>query len=325
MKTTLVKKPLVAIATAALSMMSTTSDAADYPVRPIRFVIPFPAGGPTDAVGRILSQTLTPTLGQQVIIDNRAGADGSIGAEIIMRAQPDGYTLLMGTSSTMAAVPALRKQAPYEPTTDFAPVTMLGYLSMVMVVNSSLSVKTVGELIAYARANPGKLHIAAANPPTIFALGQLRSFGKFVALDVQYKGDVAAMPDLLTGRMNVMVGGTNLLLPHVKDGKLRALATLSETRTPPAPDVPTMAEAGFPKFSIFPWVALFAPAKTPTAVIERITREAGAALDNREARAQFTKIGFDPQASTPAKLHEFVKEQKVAWASVAREIGLPQQ
>ena len=315
---------LVLVATAVLSHGSLTS-AAEYPVRPVRFVLPFPAGGPTDAAGRIIGQFLSVTLGQQIVIDNRPGADGAIAPEIVMKAPPDGYTLLMATASSMAAVPAMRKKPPYDPVADFTPITFLGYLSLMMVVHPGVPVKTVTELIAYGRANPGKLHIAAANPPSIFAMAQLRSIGKFEALEIPYKGDVAAMPDLLTGRVHVLVGGTNLLLPHVKEGKLRALAVLSESRTRPAPDVPTMAEAGVTRFSIFPWAALFGPARMPKDVVDRLGREVNLVLQKPEVRQQFEKIGFDGQGSTPQKLAALVKEQMVSWATVARENNILQQ
>jgi tripartite-type tricarboxylate transporter receptor subunit TctC len=319
------KRLLIVCVASILSSAGFVYSAAQYPVRPIRFVIPFPAGGPTDAAGRIIGQSLSPAIGQTVVIDNRAGADGSIGAEIAARAPADGYTLLMGTSSSMAAIPALRKNPPYDPVADFEPVTFLGYLGQLLVVSPTLPVRTVSELIAYGRANPGKLMVAAANPPSVFAMAQIRSIGKFEALNIQYKGDVAAMPDLLTGRVHVLVGGTNLLLPHVKEGKLRALATLSESRTPPAPDVPTMAEAGVTGFSVFPWVGLFAPVKTPGPVIATLSREVNAVLQKADVRQQFERIGFDAKGSTPEALRTFVKSQITVWGGLARESGVPQQ
>ena len=299
--------------------------AAQYPVRPVRFVIPFPVGGPTDGAGRVLGQALSQSLGQSVVIDNRPGADGAIGPELVAKALPDGYTLAMGTSSSMAAVPAMRKKPPYDPIADFTPITLVGWNSLLLVVNSKLPVKSVAELIEYARANPGKLNVAAANPPSIFAMAQLKAIGKIETVDVTYKGDSAALPDLLAGRVQVLGGGTNLLLPHVKEGKLRALATFMRTRTRPAPDVPTMAEAGVPRFSIYPWVGLFGPAKTPREVVDRLAREVNAAFKRPDVREQLDKIGFEPETSTPQELTAFVKEQIKVWAAVARDAGIPQQ
>lgn len=299
--------------------------AAQYPERPVRFVIAFPVGGPTDGAGRIIGQALSQSLGQAVVIDNRPGADGAIGAEIVAKAQPDGYTIFMATSSSMAAVPALRKKPPYDPVADFAPITFVGWNSLLLVVNSSLPVRTVPELMEYGRANPGKLTVAAANPPSIFAMAQLKSIGKLQTVDVTYKGDAGALPDLLAGRVHVLAAGTNLVLPHVKDGKLRALATLTRARTRPVPDVPTMAEAGVPRFAIFPWVGLFGPAKTPKGIVDRLSREMAAVLKRPDVRAQFDKIGFEPESSTPQELTAFVREQIKAWAEVARDAGIQPQ
>ena len=298
---------------------------AQYPERPVRFVIPFPVGGPTDAAGRVIGQALSQSLGQAVVIDNRPGADGAIGPEIVAKAQPDGYTILMGTSSSMAAVPAMRRKPPYDPIADFTPITFVGWNPLLLVVHSGLPVKTVTELMEYGRANPGKLIVAAANPPTIFAMAQLKSIGKMETVDVTYKGDAGALPDLLAGRVHVLAGGPGLVLPHVKDGKLRALATFTRTRTRPAPDVPTMAEAGVPRFSVFPWVGLFGPAKTPKGVVDRLSREMGAVLKRPDVRAQLDKIGFEPESSTPQELTAFVKEQIKAWAAVARDAGIQPQ
>lgn len=313
------------LAVAALLASATAVHAAQYPTRPVRFVIPFPVGGPTDGAGRIIGQALSISLGQTVVIDNRPGADGAIGPEIVAKAPPDGYTVLMGTSSSMAAVPAMRRKPPYDPIADFVPITFVGWNSLLLVVNSQLPVKSVTELIDYARANPGKLNVAAANPPSIFAMAQLKAIANIQTVDVTYKGDAGALPDLLAGRVHVLAAGTNLVLPHVKEGRLRALATFMRTRTKPAPDVPTMAEAGVPRFAVYPWVGLFGPAKTPTDVVNRLSREISAIYKRPDAREQFDKIGFEPESSTPQELTAFVKEQIKVWAAVARDAGIPQQ
>ena len=260
------KRVVRVLAATCVLALGAVGQAAQYPERPVRFVIPFPVGGPTDAAGRVIGQALSQSLGQAVVIDNRPGADGAIGPEIVAKAQPDGYTILMGTSSSMAAVPAMRRKPPYDPIADFTPITFVGWNPLLLVVHSGLPVKTVTELMEYGRANPGKLIVAAANPPTIFAMAQLKSIGKMETVDVTYKGDAGALPDLLAGRVHVLAGGPSLVLPHVKDGRLRALATFTRSRTRPAPDVPTMAEAGVPRFSVYPWVGLFGPAKTPKGV-----------------------------------------------------------
>lgn len=302
--------------------------ASGYPARPVRFVIGFPAGGPTDAAGRIMAQALAQPLGQTVIIDNRPGADGAIGAELAARATPDGHTLLLGSASNIAGLPAMRKNLPFNALTDFVPIIFVAWSSALLVVTPSVPAKTLGELMTYARANPGKLTIAAANPPTIFSMAQVRATAKLDAasmLSVPYKGDVAAVPDLIAGRAHILTGGTNLLLPHVKEGRLRALAALTRTRTPPAPDVPTMVEAGVPNFSIYSWFALFAPAKTPAAILDRMDREVGAVLKRPETQAQFAKIGFDLGGPSRPEMAGFIRDQTAAWGAAARDAGIQPQ
>ena len=309
----------------ALLLFSAAAQAQQYPSRPVRFVLGFPAGGPTDAAARIIAQALTTTLGQTVLIDNRPGADGAIGAELVAKATPDGHTLLMGSGSNIAGVPAMRKNPPYDPIADFVPVVFVGWSSLLLVVHPGVPAKTLGELITYARANPGKLIVAAANPPTIFTMAQIKSAAKVDFLSVQYKGDAAAVPDLLAGRVHILSGGTNLLLPYVKEGRLRALAALTRTRTRPAPEVPTIVEAGISNFSIYGWFVLLAPAKTPAPVIERLEHEVNAVLKRPEVQGQFLKIGLETGGPSRQELPAFIKEQLVSWAAAARDAGIPLQ
>ena len=312
-------------ATAILAFGAATQAAEPYPTRPVRFVLGFPAGGPTDAAGRIIAQALTPILGQTVLIDNRPGADGAIGAELVAKATPDGHTLLMGSGSNLAGVPAMRKTPPYDSIADFVPVVFVGWSSLLLVVHPGVPAKTLGELITHARANPGKLIVAAANPTTIFTLAQIKSAAKVDFLNVPYKGDAAAVPDLLSGRVHILTGGANLLLPHVREGRLRALAALTRTRTRPAPEVPTIVEAGVPNFSIFGWFALLAPAKTPAAVVERLEREVNAVLKRAETQDQFQKIGLETGGPSRQDLPAFIKEQLGSWAAAARDAGMQLQ
>jgi tripartite-type tricarboxylate transporter receptor subunit TctC len=312
---------------AAIGAMSLigASNAAEYPTRPVRFVLGFPAGGPTDAAGRIIAQALQPMLGQSVVVDNRPGADGAIGAEMAAKASPDGHTLLMGSGSNLAGVPAMRKNPPYDPVADFTPVAFVGWSSLLLVVHPGVPAKSVGELIAHARANPGKIIVAAANPPTIFTMAQINSAAKVEMLNVPYKGDAAAVPDLLSGRVHVLTGGTNLLLPYVREGRLRALAALTRTRTRPAPEVPTIVEAGVPNFSIYGWFAFLAPAKTPAAIVERLDREITAVLKRPEIQPQFEKIGLETGGPSRQDLPAFMKEQIASWTAAARSAGMQPQ
>lgn len=313
------------LAVIASLVFSAVVQAQQFPSRPVRFVLGFPAGGPTDAAARIIAQSLSTTLGQTVLIDNRPGADGAIGAELVAKATPDGHTLLMGSGSNIAGVPAMRKNPPYDSLTDFVPVAFVGWSSLLLVVHPDVPAKTLGELITQARANPGKFIVAAANPPTIFTMAQVKSAAKVDFLSVQYKGDAAAVPDLLAGRVHILSGGTNLLLPYVREGRLRALAALTRTRTKPAPEVPTIVEAGIPNFSIYGWFILFAPAKTPAAVIDRLEHEVNLVLKRPEVQSQFLKIGLETGGPTRQELPAFIKEQKVSWAAAARDSGIPLQ
>jgi len=309
----------------AILALSTVVQAQQYPTRPVRFVLGFPAGGPTDAAARIIAQALSPALGQSVIIDNRPGADGAIGAEIAAKASPDGHTLLLGNGSNIAGIPAMRKNPPYDSIADFVPVVFVGWSSLLLVAHPGVPAKTLGELITYARANPGKLIVAAANPPTIFTMAQIKAAANVDILHVPYKGDAAAVPDLLSGRVHLLIGGTNLLLPYVREGRLRALASLTRTRTRPAPEVPTIVEAGIPNFSIYGWFAFFAPAKTPAPIIERLEREINAVLKRPEVQAQFDKIGLETGGPSRQELPAFVKEQLGSWAAAARDAGMQLQ
>lgn len=316
---------ILALNTAAQAQPDSKDASQAYPSRPVRFVIGFPAGGPTDAAGRIMAQSLSASLGQTVLIDNRPGADGAIGAELVAKATPDGHTLLLGSSQNMAGMPAMRKSLPFDPIADFTPITFVGWNSQLLVVNAGTPASTLAELITYARANPGKLVVAAANPGTIFAMAQIKSAAKVDMLSVPYKGDASALPDLIAGRANILIGGTNLLLPHVKEGRLRAIAAITRTRTRPAPDVPTIVEAGIPNFSIYGWFALFAPSKTPTAIVERLDREVTAVLKRPETQEQFGKIGFEVGNLPRKELPAFVKDQMISWAAAAREAGIQPQ
>lgn len=309
----------------AILALTTVAQAQPYPSRPVRFVIGFPAGGPTDAAGRIMAQALAQPLGQTVLIDNRPGADGAIGAELAAKATPDGHTLLLGSASNIVGLPAMRKSLPFDAIADFVPITFVAWSSALLVVHPGVPAKTLSELMTYARANPGKLIVAAANPPTIFSMAQVKAAGKLDMLSVPYKGDVAAVPDLLAGRVHILTGGTNLLLPHVKEGRLRALATLTRTRTRPAPDIPTMVEAGVPNFSIYSWFALFGPAKTPPPVINRLEQEVNAVLKRTDIQDQFGRIGFEMGGPSRTELPAFIKEQMSSWAAAARDAGMQPQ
>ena len=294
---------------------------AQYPSKPIKIVVPFPAGSATDTVARILGGPVSAALGQPIVVDNKAGADGMIAGQEVAKAAPDGYTIFLATNSPLSAVPAMKNVVPYDPVRDFTPITDVGRYTFFLYVNSTLPVKTLGELIAYAKANPGKLNYATGNTTAIVSTAQLLSLGGIDMLWVPYKGEPAGVTDLIAGRVQVMFATLTTGGPHVKDGKLRALATSLGARSAAMPEVPTMAEAGMPKFSITSWAGLFGPAKLPREIVERLNREFVAAMKRPEVVAAMDKQAFLLSPSTPEALAAFVKEQREAYARSLAAVG----
>jgi tripartite-type tricarboxylate transporter receptor subunit TctC len=292
------------------------------PAKPVRIIMPFPAGAAADTVGRIVAQQLSEVLGQPVLVDNKPGADGAIAAELAAKSAPDGYTLLFAGNTQMLGVPILRKYPPYDPVADFTPITSVVRFGFFLVVHPSVPAGTLAELIEYARVNPGKLNYASGNINGILAAAQLMSFGKLDMVHVPYKGEPLAIPDLLTGRVQVMFGTGAVLASLVKDGKLRALATALPTRSVLLPDVPTVAEAGLPQLSVAIWGGLFGPAKVPKEIVDRVSREVNAILMRPAVREQLQKLGVEPSSSTPGEFATFLKEQLVDWGRSAREAGM---
>ena len=307
-----------AIALSALAL----SAAAQYPNRPIRIIVPFPAGSATDTVGRILGQSVSAAIGQAVVIENKVGADGAIAGAEVAKAAPDGYTLLLATNSPIAVVPALRKSPPYDPITDFTPITDVGRYTFFLFVNAEVPVKTFGELIDYAKANPGKLAYATGNTTGIVSFAQMNALADIQMLQIPYKGEPAAITDLIGGRVQLMWATPTTGLAHVKDGKLRALVTSLKQRSPILPDVPTIAEAGLPKFSILSWAALYGPAKMPRDLTERINKEFAAAMNRPDVIAQMNKQAFALTPSTPEELAAFTREQIDDYRRVLRAAGV---
>jgi tripartite-type tricarboxylate transporter receptor subunit TctC len=317
------KKIASAIAACAAMVVALSCHAqVQYPSRPVRLLIPFPPGGPTDSAVRVFLPALSQALGQEFSIVNLAGSHGALAPTALLKEPPDGHTLLVGNSSPLVAVPILRKDTPYDPVRDFAPVALMGWTPLLLVVSPRVPAKNLAELIRYARDNPGKLTVAAANPPTIFTMAQLRTREKLDFASKDYPIDAAALKALLEGEAHIMAAGLTNAIEHIKDGRLRAIATLGANRARLAPDVPTMAEAGVPGFAILPWVAMFAPGRTPPAIVERLSREVAAAGKRPDVREGLDRAGFDYESSTPRELGAFLEEQLKIWGTVAREAGL---
>lgn len=294
--------------------------AAAQPV--LRIVMPFPPGAAADTVARTLAPPLSRALGQTVVVDNRTGADGAIAAEHAARSPADGQTLLFAGNTQMLGVPTLRKNPPYDPLADFVPITPVVRFAFFLVVHPSTPAQTLGQLIEHARANPGKLNYGSGNVNGVLAAAQLMSAAKVEMVHVPYKGEPLAVPDLVDGRLHLMFASGSVVAPLVKQGKLRALATLLPTRSSLLPDVPTAAEAGMPQLSVLIWGGLFGPAKMPTDRVEAISREVNTILKRPDVREQLQSQGVEPSGSTPAEFAAFMKQQLSDWAKAAHDAGL---
>jgi len=295
---------------------------AQFPNKAIRVVVPFPAGSATDTITRILGASVSTAVGQPVLVDNKVGADGAIAGTEVVKAAPDGYTLLMATNSPMSAVPALKKVPPYDPVTDFTPVTDVGRYTFFIVVHPGVPAKTLPELIQYARANPGKLNYATGNTTGIVSTAFFSSLAKIEMVHVPYKGEPQAMTDLISGRVQFMFASSSTSVPQVRDGKLRALVTTLARRSPILPEVPTIAEAGMPEFSVTSWAGLFGPARMPKEIVDRINREFVAAMGRADVQAAMDKQAFVLSPSSPEKLGAFVKQQLESYRNILRAAGV---
>ena len=313
---------LAVVATIAVAAAS-TAGAQGYPNKPVRLVVPFPAGGTTDIVARAVAQKLTETWGQSVVVDNRPGAGGNIGSELVAKAAPDGYTLLMGTVGTHAINPSLYAKMPYDHVKDFAPVVLVAGVPNVLVVNPSVPAQNVGELIAYAKANPGKLNFASSGSGTSIHLsGELFKVLTGVQMThVPYKGSAPALSDLVGGQVQLMFDNLPSSLAFIKANRLRALAVTSTTRAPALPDVPTMVEAGVPNFEASSWFGMLAPAGTPPDVVARINGDVAKWLATPEAREKMVAQGAIAVGGSPDDFARHIAAETAKWAKVVKESG----
>ncbi len=315
-----------AAATLALlvSMLSEIAIAQTYPNKAIRLIVPFPPGGSTDLVGRVLGAKLGEAFNQQVIVENRGGASGMIGNELVARAAPDGYMLTMGTIGAMSVVMSLYKSVPYDAVRDFAPVTLTGNVENLLVVHPSMPVRNVKELIALAAEKPGVLIFASSgtgNAPHL--AGELfNQLAKVKMVHLPYKGGGPAMIDLVAGQVPLSFASMPSSLPFAKSGKLRAIAVGGAKRSPAAPEIPTVAENGLPGFEVTDWQGLLAPAKTPAAVIERLNREALRVLNEREVKERLANAGLQVVTSTPQQFADFIRAEIDKWGKVIRAAGI---
>jgi tripartite-type tricarboxylate transporter receptor subunit TctC len=306
----------------ALVLASASGWAQAYPSRPIHVVVPFPAGGPVDATARALGAKLSTALGQPVIIDDKSGASGVLGADFVAKAPADGYTLLFSSAGALAIVPNLAPSMPYNPQKDLAAVTQALKVPTVLVVSANSKYKTLADLLAAARASD-KLNYASAGAGTNTHLGMelLKREAKVSMNHIPYRGAAPALTDLMGGQVDVALIDVPVVLPFIQAGKLRAIAVTSAKRIPVLKDVPTTAELGLPKVEVYNWYGMLAPARTPPAVIDRLYREVGAALRAPDLKAQFAQQGVEVVASKPEEFAPFIFAETARWGALARSVG----
>ena len=313
---------LVLLLTAGM-MKSLLAAETAYPVKPVRMIAPYPPGGTSDIIARIVGQKLNDAWGQQIVVDNRAGANGGIGSERAAKSPADGYTLLVGNMTPIAANPSLYSKLGYDPLRDFAGVTLVAAGPNVLVVNPALPVKSVQELVAYAKANPGKLNFGSggAGSPAHLAGEMFKSLTGVAMTHVPYKGTVLSVNDLIAGQVQVVFSDAPPAVPHVKSGRLRALAVTGARRTLLLPDLPTVAEAGVPGFALDNWWGILVPAGTAKTIIGRINTEIVKAMQTADVKERFASLGVEAVSSTPAAFDDYIKSESAKLAKVIKASG----
>jgi tripartite-type tricarboxylate transporter receptor subunit TctC len=308
----------------AMLIIASAAPAQTYPIRPIRWVVTYPPGGPTDVVARAVGAKLTEAWGQQIVIDNRAGAGGVIGTDIAAKAVPDGYTLLFGTSAGLTINPALNSKLPYDAVKDFAPVSLLVLNPQILVVHPAVPASSVKELVALAKARPGQLNYASVGlgSPNHMGMELLKALTGIDIVHVPYKGTGPAITDLLGGQVQLMFNSMPSVLPLVASGKLKALAVGSAQRSPAVPDIPTVAEAGVPGFENVTWYGMFAPAKTPHDIIVKLNKQVVQILASPEMAQRLASQGAEPRSSTPEELTKFMRVESERWKKVIKTAGI---
>ncbi len=317
-----------AFAAAALWAVALPAAAADrverkYPDRPIRYIVPFAPGGPTDILSRAFAEPLSSALGTPVVVDNRGGAGGVVGTEIVARAAPDGYTMMIGHVGTHAINPTLYGKVNYDPERDFQPISLVATWPLALSVHPSVPARNVKELIALARAKPGTLNFASAGTggPTHLAAEMFKSAAKIDIVHVPYKGNAAALTDLVTGQVQMMFSNLLTSGPFIKAGKLRALAVSTAVRSASSPEIPTLAEAGVPGYDMTPWYGVLAPAGLPKPLLARLNGELVRIVDSVELRDRFASQGVDLVSSTPEAFAALIRSEIPRWRVIIRQSG----
>ncbi|HKQ27705.1 MAG TPA: tripartite tricarboxylate transporter substrate binding protein [Burkholderiales bacterium] len=309
---------------ALLALFVGSAVAQTYPAKPIRLMVPFPPGGSTDIVARIVAQKLTAQLGQPLVIENRGGAGGTLGTAVVAKAPTDGYNLVVGTTSTHVVAPSVYQKLEYDPVKDFAPIGLMAVTPYLLVVNPGVPAKNLKELVALMRAQPGKLNYASAGvgSTTHLAMEMLKGASQTYALHIPYNGNGPAGTAVIAGQVEILFGSLPAVLPHAKSGRVRALAVGTPKRSASLPEVPTVAESGYAGFDASLWLALMAPAGTPAALIERLNKELIAAVGSKETSEALDKNGAEPITSTPAELAAMIQDGVSKYAKVVKDAGV---
>jgi tripartite-type tricarboxylate transporter receptor subunit TctC len=313
---------LMLIAWTLVAASIATAQAQDYPARPIRVIVPFSPGGAVDGPMRVIAEAMAKSMGVGVIVENKPGAGATIGADLVAKSPPDGYTLLLASQTNVISA-TLYPKLPYDPVEDFVPISLIGREPGVLVVNPSLPVKTFQEFVAYVKERPGKIDYASSGNGSgqhLF-MALLASMTGLKMNHVPYRGSGQATTDLLGGTVQASIPGTAGMVGHIKAGKLRALAVTGATRSPQLPNVPTVAEAGVPGYEAYVWMGLLAPKGTPASIVDKVQRELIAALALPQVKTALTAAGIEIVGSTPAEFGGFFREEKDRWAKVIRETG----
>ena len=311
------------LALCALALASTLAGAQAFPDRPVKIVVPLPPGGSPDTIARVLAQGLQGVWSQPVIVENRTGGSQNIGADAVAKSAPDGHTWFLSPDNVFTVNPHIGKQ-PFDPFVDLAPVTLLARIQFLLVVHPDVPAKTVQELVSYARAKPGELNFGSSGTGSPQFLGGmlLQQLTGTKMNHVPYKGAAPAVADLLPGRIQVWIGAANSLLPHIRDHKLRLLATAADRRFGGMPETPTVAEAGIPGYALYPWLGMFVPGKTPPEVVARINTEIGRILNSADVKAKLVPQGMDIATGSPGELKNIIASDYAQWGKVMSAAGI---
>ena len=314
-------RTVVAVTGISFGGLSANATAQEFPTKPVRIVIAFPPGGPTDIIGRHFAEKLQSLVNQTFVVDNRPGANGAIGADFVAKSAPDGYTLFLTTVGAVAVTPNMRKDTPYDPLREFAPIAQLVTNTTLLVVHPSVPARTATELVALVRATPGKITIASTGVGSMphLAYELLRASSKADMIHVPYRGAAPAITEVLGGQVQVFFGDAPALVGHIRSGKLRVLGAASTTRSPLLQDIPTLAEQNIPRVEAPNWYALFAPAKTPESILARLNDLSRRALDAPDLRAKFAQLGADATPSTREQLAQLLRDDLAKWGRVIRD------